>query len=325
MIQNKSTVCSNCGTDLPDKENYCPNCGQKNTDLNISIKDIAKELGSDYFTFDSKFFNTLGPLLFKPGKVPKEYIDGKRVDHIPPLRMFIFLSFITFFLWGLSFDNNKSSDDSESVVADSTLVEDSNADQLTLNSFSDDIGIQIALDSTVSDTSGSLSYLLNKDLDPREIVDSIAFEESEVIKTFLYQALRMYQAEEGVVVKYFMGNLSLVLLFLQPFFALLLKLVYIRRKSFYYIEHLVFSLYFHAFILLITIGLFFISLYTSTSDLILWLLLLSLVYLAFALKRFYEQPWGKTLVKGAVISFTYLALIFPTFMLAYFILSLYFY
>ena len=84
-----------------DKVIPCPNCGQKNTDFNISVKELAVDFFGDLFSFDAKFFNTIPPLIFRPGKVPKDYIDGKRVNHIPPLRIFIFLSFISFFLWGL--------------------------------------------------------------------------------------------------------------------------------------------------------------------------------------------------------------------------------
>ena len=106
MIQNKSDSCFNCGEALKNEENFCPNCGQINTDLNISVSSLIKEFASDYFSFDSKLFKTLWPLITKPGHVPKEYIDGLRVRHIPPLRMFLFLSFISFFLWGLSFHIN---------------------------------------------------------------------------------------------------------------------------------------------------------------------------------------------------------------------------
>ena len=331
MISNKAENCFNCGEQLKNDENYCPNCGQKNTDLNISLRELSIDLAGDYFTFDSKFFRTLGPLIFKPGKVPKEYIDGKRVSHIPPLRVFIFLSFITFFLWGLSFNRDITKDENESSALDSsaTFIDKISANQSNNDTIRilDAIDLTIGQDSSLNDsiTNSGLSYAFNKENDPKEIIDSLAKDNSEFVKKVLYQSLRMYQAEGDEIQKYLMGNISIVLLLLQPFFALLLKLVYIRRKSFYYIEHLVFSLYFHAFILLSTIALFFISTYTNASSLIGWLILLSFLYLILAIKRFYMQSWLKSIFKSFLISFVYMILMFPVFIVAYLFLSVYFY
>lgn len=324
MVQNKSEVCSNCGTELLKEENYCPNCGQKNTDLNISLHELIHDFAGDYFTFDSKFFRTIGPLIFKPGFVAKNFIDGKRQRYIAPLRIFIFLSFITFFLWGLAFNKDTKEKEKNNVEmldqSASSILDSINANNtiLTLNYNEDSLD-------TDSSANNSLSYILNKDNDAGEITDSIASDESEILRRFIYQGLRMYQAEEGSVSNYFMGNLSIVLLVLQPFFALLLKLFYFRKKSFFYIEHLVFSLYYHAFILLSTIILFILSFYLSSDYLILWLILISGLYLFLALKRFYNQSWGVSFIKSGLISFLYMAFIVPAFTIAYFVLSLYFY
>lgn len=324
MIQNKSDSCFNCGYSLDNDENYCPNCGQKNTDLNISLGEILKEFAGDYFTFDSKLFNTIGPLIIRPGKVPKEFIDGKRNTHIQPLRIFIFLSFITFFLWGLSFQSEQD----ESLDPDE-LVGNVNNNASFIDSLNNTTPINIKLtdDSNAVDTSVSpfFTYMLDKENSPQEIVDSLAKDNNEITKKLFLQGLRMYQAEKGTVKKYLMGNISLVLLLLQPIFAMLLKLFYIRRKSFFYIEHLVFSLYFHAFILLLTILLFFLSLYVDVDILIFLLAFLSYLYFILASKVFYSQSWGKTFLKGSLISFIYLNLMFPASILTYLLLSLYFY
>lgn len=334
MISNKSDQCPNCGTQLPNEENFCPNCGQKNTDLNLSIWEVLKDFSGDYFTFDSKLFITLGPLIYKPGAVPKEYIEGKRVRHIPPLRIFIFLSFITFFLWGLSFQGDKKDDQGDAEKNTIELLDSARTNQTyidSLNEASDLIQWSSFKDSLSSDSNAgnlnntSFDYILNKENDPRAIADSIVGDSNRVIKHFMYQSLRMYQAEDGAVTKYFLGNISLVLLLLQPFFALLLKVFYIRRKSFFYIEHLVFSLYFHAFILLTTILLYFLSHFIDSNYLILWLIIIAMLYLILAIKRFYMQSWIKSFVKSGGISFLYLTIVFPAFMIAYLLLSLYFY
>ena len=349
-LHNKSDYCPNCGHPLENQENFCPNCGQKNTDLNISIGHIFNDFLRDFFSFDDKFFKTVPALLFNPGKVPKEFIEGKRASHIPPLRIFIFLSFITFFLWGMSF---KKSTDNETIADDKNKSEEifkiltdtsetdflfidttkTKANQEKNNNTIDTLGngVNFSVDTVEANDAGldidkeDLAYLLNKENNPTEIVDSIAPDFTGFKRHVFIQSLRVYQAKKGEFLKYLMGNISLVLLLLQPFFALLLKLFYIRRKDFFYIEHLVFSLYFHSFILLLTIFLFLANFIIGSEYLILFLMLSSFIYLLVALKRFYLQSTGKTIFKGILISGTYIIFLFPAFALGYFLLSLYFY
>lgn len=332
MAQNKSEHCYNCGEILKNEENYCPNCGQKNTDLNISFKELFKDFASDYFTFDSKFFRTIWPLIVKPGKVPKEFIDGKRLKYIAPLRGFLFLSFVSFFLWGLSINVDpifKSADENLMLDKDSLQHEILSPGQTFIDSINLANGIDLKLkqDSSVSDSSdlGNLSYIFDKKNSPQEIADSLGRDSGPYVKKLIYQLIKIYQADRAVVRRYFMGNLSIVLLFVQPFFSLLLKLFYYRKKDFFYIEHLVFSLYFHAFILLVSIFLFFLSFVFELDLILLWVFLLSIIYLIIALKNFYDQSFRRSFFKSLFISFLYFSFILPIFIVTYLLLSLYFY
>ena len=297
----------------------------------------------DFFSFDDKFFNTIPPLILKPGKVPKDYIDGKRVGHIPPLRIFIFLSFISFFLWSLSFESNVEGEEESNLVE---IITDSlNANPELLDSLNTEFqqanqdgkldtlidGINFSIDTVQAhenelDISQSdFAYIMDKKNTPTEIVDSIAPNFSGFKRKAFVQALRVYQAKKGEIKNYLMGNISMVLLLFQPFFALLLKLFYIRRKEFFYIEHLVFSLYFHAFILLLVILLFTLSFMVDLDFVVPLLMLSAFIYLILALRRFYMQSYGKTIFKGILISWIYLLILFPASAVGYMLLSLYFY
>ena len=97
----KNDICFNCHEKIAD-DNYCPNCGQVNSHKQIHIKQILKELLGDVFTFDSKFFKSIVPLLGKPGHLTNEYISGKRVKYILPLRLYVFTTFLFFFVLSLS-------------------------------------------------------------------------------------------------------------------------------------------------------------------------------------------------------------------------------
>ncbi|RZL12202.1 MAG: DUF3667 domain-containing protein, partial [Pedobacter sp.] len=49
-----------------------------------------------YFHFDNKFFQTLKPLITKPGIVTLDYLAGKRARYINPVSMYIFVSIVYF-------------------------------------------------------------------------------------------------------------------------------------------------------------------------------------------------------------------------------------
>ncbi len=53
---------------------------------------------SDYFHFDHQFFHTLKPLFFSPGKLTNEYMAGRRVQYLHPVKMYIFISLVYFVL-----------------------------------------------------------------------------------------------------------------------------------------------------------------------------------------------------------------------------------
>ncbi|HWA32795.1 MAG TPA: DUF3667 domain-containing protein [Cyclobacteriaceae bacterium] len=102
----------------------------------------------------------------------------------------------------------------------------------------------------------------------------------------------------------FKDNFSKVLFWLLPFFALVLKLLYVRR-GFYYSEHLVFSIYYYNFFYLAGS----VQMLLNQVSWLGWLAgLLSFwiyFYLLFGMKRMYMQGWGKTILKFFIFSFLF--------------------
>lgn len=93
-------ICKNCETKLDKGFKFCPNCGQEHKDKVVHFKQFILDFLGDYFTFDSLIIRSVRPLLFRPGFLTKEFIAGKRVKYIPPLRMFIFISIVFFLILG---------------------------------------------------------------------------------------------------------------------------------------------------------------------------------------------------------------------------------
>ncbi|TDE48409.1 DUF3667 domain-containing protein [Flavobacterium sp. GT3P67] len=44
--------------------------------------------------FDTKFLNTLKDLILKPGLVTKNYNSNKRARYVPPIKMYVFITFL---------------------------------------------------------------------------------------------------------------------------------------------------------------------------------------------------------------------------------------
>jgi hypothetical protein len=89
--------CLNCGTIL--QGSFCHKCGQENLQMKESFGHMLNHAVSDYFHFDYQFFNTLRPLLFKPGFLTNEYLLGRRAQYLHPVKMYIFISIIFFLLF----------------------------------------------------------------------------------------------------------------------------------------------------------------------------------------------------------------------------------
>ena len=95
-------VCPNCGEPMPGS--YCSRCGQSDTDLDVPIRQFAGEFISESFDLDSRLRRTLGPLFLRPGLVAAEYVAGHRARFVPPVRLYVFASFVLFLVLSLTTD-----------------------------------------------------------------------------------------------------------------------------------------------------------------------------------------------------------------------------
>ncbi|MBL8524389.1 MAG: DUF3667 domain-containing protein [Betaproteobacteria bacterium] len=100
---NPSPFCRNCGATLPDKHaRFCSSCGQT-THLEIpTFAEFMHELVGHYVALEGKLATTLRALLFSPGKLTRDYFDGRRQRHIPPLRLYLTFSLIFFVVFKLA-------------------------------------------------------------------------------------------------------------------------------------------------------------------------------------------------------------------------------
>jgi rRNA maturation endonuclease Nob1 len=122
--QIKSDSCLNCSTSLRPEDNYCPNCGQENKTHKISVSHIILETFEDFFHFDTKLWNTIKITFTRPGKITTDYLEGKRARYVPPVKLYIFISFIFFLLLGKLSDHTIENSKNKHLIkqgADKTM------------------------------------------------------------------------------------------------------------------------------------------------------------------------------------------------------------
>ena len=86
--------CANCGTVVEDR--FCTTCGQLASDFHRPIWDLVMSSLADVFALDGRLWRSLPMLLFRPGRMTRNYLDGKRARYVPPFRMFLMASVIFF-------------------------------------------------------------------------------------------------------------------------------------------------------------------------------------------------------------------------------------
>lgn len=109
-METNLQVCKNCNNTLPFEAKYCPVCSQKVKSGKVTIREFIQEFFDTVFNLDSKLFQTLGGL-FIPGKLTKEFFDGKRKSFAPPIRLFLvmlllLLTMLSYVIENRSSDNN---------------------------------------------------------------------------------------------------------------------------------------------------------------------------------------------------------------------------
>ena len=93
---NHPGVCSDCGAPVSGK--YCSECGQP-THVHRSLLHLGEEVLHGVMHFDARIWRTLPLLAFNPGRLTREWVQGKRTRYVSPLAIFLFTVFLMFFIF----------------------------------------------------------------------------------------------------------------------------------------------------------------------------------------------------------------------------------
>ena len=88
--------CMNCGDPTPGE--YCPSCGQRKVVVQVSVRTLVMDVLEDQFILDKRLPRTLQSLLFRPGHMTVEHVNGRIVRYVHPFRLYLVTSLIFFLL-----------------------------------------------------------------------------------------------------------------------------------------------------------------------------------------------------------------------------------
>jgi hypothetical protein len=96
LHERKEKNCLNCQTEVLGR--YCHKCGQENLEPKETVWHLIQHFFNDITHFDGKFFDTVKYLIRRPGFLSLEYMRGRRMSYLNPIRMYVFTSAIFFII-----------------------------------------------------------------------------------------------------------------------------------------------------------------------------------------------------------------------------------
>ena len=311
--------CENCGTEL--KGHYCFQCGQAAVDYRRSFRHVIIDILDSFLNWDSKFFATLAWLIVRPWHLTNEFVRGRRVRYLHPIRLYLLASILFFFVvnwWAreIHTDPRAFEEDDRRQSTEATQNQDLTGGvrqkvEAALQGASPTPGLPVEPQGTPQPKHrGGQSRLLEFDKD-----DASATPFEKWLETRAKEKMGEHGTKMDLFVKTLLSNLPYMMLCCIPLFALVLKILYIRRRIFY-IDHLVYALHIHSFAYasLMLIGVITIGVTRVASGALAgWLI--ALLWIAFAvqiflsIRRVYRQGWIKTVIKFWLGGVVYLVIL----------------
>lgn len=193
---------------------YCLSCGQPVTDPDPTLREYLHEVAAEFFLWDGKLFTTFRLLLTKPGELTREFLAGRRVRYISPLRLYLTCSVVYFFLRAIA---------PEPVVV-------------------------VRTGDAVKTQMGGVVFQEKNEGDALVQFDRMARSRTpwkRQVGRRLGNALRHIPQFVGAMRE----NTPRMMFVLVPFFAALVALIF-RKRGMHYPQHLTFALHAHAFLFL---------------------------------------------------------------------------
>ncbi|UYW01814.1 DUF3667 domain-containing protein [Flavobacterium agricola] len=208
--------CENCHAYVPDR--YCSHCGQENVTTRQPFYYLLAHFVEDFTHYDSGFWQTLKNIFCNPGYLTVQYLAGKRQSMVNPVKLYIFVNFITFFILA--------------VLPNKELTLQNDPSKQVVKSGSLNVVIQVDKSSTQTKET---------ELDYDNIVYESDFEKMvlEPLYNKSKELKNKHISTDEFSEKFSHNMLSLIpkaLFLYMPFFAFLLWLFH-NKKKWWYFDH----------------------------------------------------------------------------------------
>ncbi|GLH73949.1 hypothetical protein GETHLI_24510 [Geothrix limicola] len=288
-------LCLNCEAEL--QGTFCHRCGQKAQNRRLPLKSLLHDVMHDLWHLDHKVLESLWLLIRHPGFLAEEYLNGRRVRHLPPFRLYVLSSFALF----LAF----------SFVPVGSKGEGGKPGH----------GIQLKTSGTVGGE-GAAEVLTEAGVEPAAEAHPKRKANPPWVDALVARAKRAKEDPDRFY-HTFLSNLSKSLFVLMPLFAGILMLLHLRSKTLF-VDHMVISLHHHVVSFLVILLLMGLAALPGSG----WgclpgflLFFAPPVHLAVSLQRLFKRGWVRSFIKAGLVSVAY-GLILSVALLGLTILSL---
>lgn len=282
--------CENCGATMIGP--FCAKCGQHAIDYRRSFGRVFLDVLDSFLNWDSKFFLSAGLLVTRPWQLTIDFLSGKRVRYVHPLRLYLLVSIIFFF--GVH-ELARRADIHPGRKHPLTAAEHARIEQKIATLPAD---TQAEIRAALSAPSEEMSSL--------EVGAGPSSHRSSPLAKWISAKVKEKIGENGVNLKVFfltvVSNLPAMMLCCIPLFAFVLKILYLGRR-FFYIDHLIYALHIHAFayVVIMIVGFTSWELARITPAVQPFvtaaLVVAAIMLLLFSIRRVYRQNWFITLFK----------------------------
>jgi len=264
-------------------------------------------------------------MISKPGFLPAEYVRGRRASYLNPIRMYIFTSAVFFIVFFSIADIKIDQAAGNGKVIDHTIAQamadaKSTADSARVVKLLDSLRGAVKKVDSVRTGDGLIEISNDRLQTPEQYKEEQAKLPPDRRDGWLKRKFRlkmiqakMEMAQDGTgyikrLFSYFLHQFPKIFFISLPLFALIMQLVNRRRKDILYASHGIFSIYQYIFAFLVMMVLFFFNWLNSVGvpgvKPVGFVLFVGFFYYSYkAMRYFYGDTRGKTIVKLLAVSF----------------------
>lgn len=311
--------CRNCGAPAPGT--YCPACGQETQARLPKFTQFLREAAGRYVALDGRLWRTLGPLLFRPGFLTREYLAGRRRRYIRPARLFLVASLFLFAVLHIVVElqgtevlrlDEMSAKPGADGKSGESRKSTSNPIELAKQAAREELAKEVdkAAKEKASDKAAESSRPRDGSLlvvDDDDLNFDLPFEIPTLKKRIeRFRHLPPDEKQAQIVDGIFRYG-PYAMFVLLPAFGFLLKMLYLGRRRRYpdrprlYSEHLVFAAHNTAFLAVGIIAATLAPFGVLRAAVIVWIL----VYLVWSMRAVYGGSWLGIAMRGFVIVIAY--------------------